>query len=52
MILGKMELHLIIVEGKHFFMICDQLWASLVAQRLVCLQCGRPGFDPWVGKIP
>ena len=17
----------------------------------VCLQCGRPGFDPWVGKI-
>jgi len=28
--------------------------ASLVAQRLksVCLQCGRRGFDPWVGKIP
>ena len=27
------------------------LRASLVAQRLsVCLQCGRPGFDPWVGK--
>ena len=25
--------------------------ASLVAQS-VCLQCGRPGFDPWVGKIP
>ena len=21
-------------------------WLSL------CLQCGRPGFDPWVGKIP
>ena len=18
----------------------------------VCLQCGRPGFDPWVGKTP
>ena len=18
----------------------------------VCLQCGRPGFDPWVGKMP
>ena len=18
----------------------------------ICLQCGRPGFDPWVGKIP
>ena len=27
--------------------------SSLVAQRLnVCLQCGRPGFDPWVRKIP
>ena len=23
-------------------------WAFLVAR----LQCGRPGFDPWVGKIP
>ena len=19
---------------------------------LICLQCGTPGFDPWVGKIP
>ena len=28
-------------------------WASLVAQRLsVCLECKRPGLDPWVGKIP
>ena len=27
-------------------------WASLVAQLIICLQCGRPGFDPWVGKIP
>ena len=18
----------------------------------ICLQCGRPGFDPWDGKIP
>ena len=27
--------------------------ASVVAQLLKnCLQCGRPGFDPWVGKIP
>ena len=27
--------------------------ASLVAQRLnICLQCGRSGFHPWVGKIP
>ena len=20
--------------------------------KIVCLQCGRPGFDPWVGKSP
>ena len=27
-------------------------WASLVAQLVkIPLQCGRPGFDPWVGKI-
>ena len=27
-------------------------WASLVAQMVKHLQCRRPGFDPWVGKIP
>ena len=28
-------------------------WASLVTQTLrIHLQCGRPGFDPWVGKLP
>ena len=28
-------------------------WGSLVAQLVKNpLQCGRPGFDPWVGKIP
>ena len=21
-------------------------------QEGICLQCGIPGFDPWVGKIP
>ena len=25
---------------------------NLVAQRLKCLKYGKPGFDPWVGKIP
>ena len=25
------------------------LWPQLVKN---CLQCRRPGFDPWVGKIP
>ena len=27
-------------------------WASLVAQLVKSLQCGRTGFDPCVGKIP
>ena len=27
-------------------------WVSLVAQVVICLQGRRPGFDPWVGKIP
>ena len=26
--------------------------ASLVAQTVKCLQCGRPGFNPRFGKIP
>ena len=28
--------------------ICLQKGAEL----RICLQCRRPGFDPWVGKIP
>ena len=32
---------------------CQYSWASLVAQPVKNpLQCRRPGFDPWVGKIP
>ena len=27
-------------------------WASLLAQLIICLPCRRPGFHPWVGKIP
>ena len=28
-------------------------WRQTVAQtESICLQCGRPGFDPWVGMIP
>ena len=27
-------------------------WVPLVAQMIrICLQCRRPGFNPWVGKI-
>ena len=39
-----------------FLNVCEYLnvdWASLVAQQVKNhLQCGRRGFDPWVGKIP
>ena len=27
-------------------------WHSLSIYLYLCVQCGRPGFDPWVGKIP
>ena len=36
---------------KSKFIILPGARASLVAQ-LDCLQCRRPGFDPWVRKIP
>ena len=29
-----------------------EMGASLVAQRFKSLQCRRPRFDPWIGKIP
>ena len=31
----------------------NSLWNSFrILFRIVCLQCGRPGFHPWVRKIP
>ena len=43
--IGEMLFTLVLPEkGGH---------ALLVAQLVKnCLQCGRPGFDPWVGKSP
>ena len=39
--------------ATHSCILAWKLGAYLVAQRLkICLECGRPGFDPWVGKIP
>ena len=38
-------------EGKDYPL--QYSWTSLVAQVIKnLLQCGRPGFDPWVGMIP
>ena len=29
------------------------MWTQVVQPvKRICLQCKRPGFDPWVGKIP
>ena len=34
-----------------FFFLNLLLVKFLVVQTVKCLQCGRPGFCPWVGKI-
>ena len=40
-------------EYKTIVVACYTSWASLWLSWLrICLQCGRPGFNPWVGKIP
>ena len=39
---------------KYFFEVFVNIHAHtfLVAQSLNCLQCRRPGFNPWVRKLP
>ena len=37
------------IWGAHFTWISGLPWC--LRQWSVCLQCGRPGFHPWVGKI-
>ena len=41
-------------QGDQFilvWLVLSYKWSSLVVQRVkICLQCRRPGFDPWVGK--
>ena len=37
------------LDSSHTFMFWSSLVSHLVKNRL---QCGRPGFNPWVGKIP
>ena len=40
------------------FLVCHGMWITVnpsawwLRQESVCLQCGRPGFNPWVRKIP
>ena len=41
------------INWEYILFTYSMFWASLVAQMVKNpLQCGRPGFDPWVGKIP
>ena len=43
----------VLAETSLAFAHAHPSWCSLVAQtvKCLCLQCGRPGFDPWVRKI-
>ena len=39
--------------GEGIGYVLQYSWASLMAElERICLQCRRPGFNPWVGKIP
>ena len=44
------QVPLLLISLKMALLCCWRLpwW---LRQESVCLQCGRPGFDPWVGKI-
>ena len=43
--------NLSISSHLHFYLPTAIFPGGSVNKR-ICLQCGRPGFDPWVGKIP
>ena len=37
--------------GKEQYITCIITGHTLIVYKLFLLQCGRPGFNPWVGKI-
>ena len=37
---------------SHKLLVIKQVMGICYTAQGVCLQCRRPGFDPWVGKIP
>ena len=45
---------MIICKQLIYYGLCAVRSPYFVAQlaKRICLQCGRPGFNPWVGKIP
>ena len=40
------------LAGKGIGYPLQYTWALWLSRKRICLQCGRPGFDPWIGKIP
>ena len=43
---GCMKLHLQKIADNY------TQWAAPLAQTVKSLQCTRPGFDLWIGKVP
>ena len=45
---------IIFMSGKSYIYMCANNLRTCWWLRWsrICLQCGRPGFNPWVGKIP
>ena len=49
---GKEGLGTLFLASSRLILKWPFLWASIVAQVRIYLQCGIPGFNPWAGKIP
>ena len=52
--LGTLSLpkSLMVIQGQSFTLQATDWAASIRSDGKASLQGGRPGFDPWVGKIP
>ena len=46
--ISKTQTHL---QSTNNYLVINIFGVSLIGP-WICLQCGRPGFDPWVGTIP
>ena len=51
------RLRWVLIVACRIFHIHCSMWELLglpgtSVGKKICLQCGRPGFNPWVGKIP
>ena len=40
------------LKSNNTLMCCSRVHPGGSDGKSICLQCGRPGFNPWVGKIP